>query len=464
MRIKEKNPRNRYEMDMCNGPILTKLLRFTLPLMLSGILQLVFNAADIIVVGKNCGDISLGAVGSNTALINLMVNLFMGIAVGVNVMVAKFYGAGKRGEVEETVHTAMVLSLIGGIVLTIVGEMFAKQLLILMQTPEKNLKLAVVYLRIYFLGMPAMMIYNFGSAILRAVGDTKRPLLFLTIAGIVNVGLNLLLVIVFRLDVAGVGIATVVSQIISAILVVICLMKNTGVVRLNIRKLAVKKDKVIGILRVGIPAGLQGTVFALSNVVIQSSINLFGEIVVAGNSAAASVEGFVYMAMNAFYHTTLSFVSQNYGAGKFKRIPKVLLAGEFCVIITGLALGWLTVLFSSQLLGIYTDSSAAIEAGKIRMLIICGTYALCGVMEVLTGAIRGMGYAIIPMVVSMIGACGLRLVWIATIFRIEKYHVLKTVLVSYPITWTITACTHLICFLIMYRMRTKRIKQYSGIS
>lgn len=451
--MKKIEKKSRHELDMCNGPILTKLIKFTLPLMISGILQLVFNAADIIVVGRNCGDNSLGAVGSNAALINLLVNLFIGLAVGANVMVARYFGAKRLDDVREAVHTAMLMSVVSGIFLTIIGEIFAKQLLILMKTPYEVLDLAVLYLRIYFIGMPAMMVYNFGSAILRAVGDTKRPLFFLTAGGVVNVILNLVLVIIFKMDVAGVGIATVAAQYISASLVVICLCREKGAVKLKIRLLSIKSDKLSGILRIGIPAGIQGTIFALSNVVIQSSINLFGKTVVAGNSAASNIEGFVYMAMNAFYQTTLSFVSQNYGAGKTKRIPKVLIAGEFCVIVTGLVLGWLAILFAENLLKIYTESAGAIEAGKTRLLIICGTYALCGMMDVLVGAIRGIGYAITPMIVSLIGACGLRLVWIATVFNIPQYHSIKTVFLSYPITWTITSIVHIICFVIMYRKR-----------
>ena len=329
----------KYEIDMCNGPILRKMLMFTLPLMLSSMLQLLFNAADIIVVGKWCGDNSLGAVGSNTALINLLTNVFIGLSIGANVLVARFYGSGNQKDLSETVHTAMLLSIISGFILTVVGELFARQLLILMKTPDEILDLATEYLSIYFIGMPAMMVYNFGSAILRAVGDTRRPLYFLFLSGVLNVGLNLLLVIPLGMDVAGVGIATVFSQTVSAVLVVICMIRDKGAVKLEIRKLRINGKKFLSIMRIGLPAGFQGTVFSLSNVVIQSSVNLFGKTVVAGNSAAANIEGFVYMAMNAFHHATLSFTSQNFGAAKYDRIKKSLFTGQVCVFVTGLLLG-----------------------------------------------------------------------------------------------------------------------------
>lgn len=443
----------KYEIDMCNGPILRKMLIFALPLMLSSMLQLLFNAADIIVVGKWCGDNSLGAVGSNTALINLLTNVFVGLSIGANVLVARFYGSGNQKDLSETVHTAMLLSIISGFILTAVGELFARQLLILMKTPDEILDLATLYLRIYFIGMPAMMVYNFGSAILRAVGDTRRPLYFLILAGVLNVGLNLLLVIPFRMDVAGVGIATVFSQTVSAILVVVCMIKDKGSVRLDIKKLRIDGKKFKSILKIGLPAGFQGTVFSLSNVVIQSSVNLFGKTIVAGNSAGANIEGFVYMAMNAFHHATLSFTSQNYGASRYDRIKKTLFTGQICVFVTGLVLGQLVCIFGRPLLGIYTKTSEAIDAGMIRLKYICGTYFLCGMMDVMVGAIRGLGYAILPMAVSLIGACGLRLVWIATVFQIPRYHKIDTIYVSYPVTWAVTLAVHIICFIVIWRKK-----------
>lgn len=441
----------KYEIDMCSGSVLGKMLLFALPLMCSSILQLLFNAADIVVVGRFAGDNALAAVGSNTALINLLTNLFVGLSVGSNVLTAQYYGAKKESDLRETVHTSMLLSLYSGVLLTVVGLVGAPRILELMQAPPEVLDLAVLYLRIYFLGMTSTMVYNFGSAILRAVGDTKRPLYYLMGAGIVNVVLNLFFVIVCHMGVAGVAAATAISQTISAFLVVRCLTREQGGIHLELKELAISKEKLAKIMQIGLPAGFQGTVFSLSNVVIQSAVNSFGNIAVAGNSAAANIEGFVYMAMNAFYQATISFTSQNYGAREYKRIYKILFAGELCVVITGVVLGNLAVLFGEALLGIYSPSAEVIAAGMVRLRFICTLYALCGVMDVLVGALRGIGYSIIPMIVSLVGACGLRLVWIATVFQIPQYHSLATVYISYPITWTITLTVHAITFAIVAR-------------
>lgn len=439
---------------MVNGPILKKMLLFTIPLMFSSILQLLFNAADIVVVGRFAGDNSLAAVGCNGALINLMTNVFLGLSVGGNVLAARDYGAGDEEELSKTVHTAMLLGIISGIILTIAGVIFAPQLLELMQTPENVLPLAALYLRIYFLGMTAMMVYNFGSALLRSIGDTKRPLYYLVAAGVINVILNLVFVIVFRMDVAGVGLATVISQCVSAVLVVRCMMREQGGIRLIPRRLHIYKDKLIQIVQVGLPAGFQGAVFSLSNVVIQSSVNLFGETVVAGNSAAMNLEGFVYVSMNAFHQAAISFTSQNVGAGRRERIGKILLTAEGCVIVTGLLFGWVMYGFGRPLLHIYSNSSHVIDAGMVRMRIILLPYALCGMMDVVVGVLRGMGYSVGPMIMSLIGACGLRLVWIATVFRIPQFHNISTVYVSYPITWAIT----LLAQLLLYVYASKKMK------
>lgn len=436
----------KYEIDMCSGSVLRKMLFFAMPLMCSSILQLLFNAADIVVVGRFAGDNALAAVGSNTALINLLTNLFIGLSIGSNVLTAQYYGAKKEADLRETVHTAMLLSLYSGILLTVIGLVGAPGLLELMQAPPEVLNLAVLYLRIYFLGMASMMVYNFGSSILRAVGDTKRPLYYLFSAGVVNVVLNLFFVIVCNLGVAGVALATVISQTISAALVVRCLIKEQGGIHLELKELAISREKLAKIMRIGLPAGFQGTVFSLSNVVIQSAVNSFGNIAVAGNSAAANIEGFVYMAMNAFYQATISFTSQNYGARQYKRIYKILFTGELYVIVTGVLLGNLAVFFGNTLLGFYSPSAEVIAAGMARLRIICTLYALCGIMDVLVGALRGIGYSIIPMIVSLIGACGLRLLWIATVFKLPEYHSLTTVYLSYPITWTITLVVHAVTF------------------
>ena len=445
-----------YSMDMCNGPILGKMLRFALPLMCSSMLQILFNAADIIVVGKFGAEHSIAAVGSNSSLINLMTNLFIGLSVGANVLVARYFGAKRGKDIKETVHTSMTLSLLSGIAIAIIGIILAPILLELMNTPDEIIHSATTYLRIYFLGMPAMMIYNFGNAILRAVGDTKRPLYFLFGAGLINVLLNLLFVIVFKWDVVGVAASTVISQCISALLIVICLLKEQGDFRLEFKSLRIHKDKLKDILKIGLPAGLQGTIFSLSNVVIQSSVNLFGASVVDGNSAAQNIESVVYFAMNAFHHATLSFTSQNIGAGKRKRVGKILRTGLLCAITAGILTGGLVVLFSEELLSIYIKDEAAIKAGVIRLNFICGTYALCGIMDVMVGSIRGMGYAVMPMIVSLIGACGLRLIWIATVFQIPKYHVIETIYTSYPVTWTITFIAHVICYIIIQRRFRKK--------
>lgn len=452
-------------VDMCSGSVLRKMIVFTLPIMFSGLFQLLFNATDIIIVGKFAGDDALAAVGSNTALINLMTNIFIGLSIGANVIAARYCGAKNMPELRKTVHTAMLLSVISGFILMAAGLCFAEQILRLMQTPESLIGMASDYLRIYFCGMPFMMIYNFGNALLRAVGDTRRPLIYLISAGVINVGLDLLFVIAFNMSAAGVGLATTISQGVSAVLMLRCLMREkeeTGL-KLELKQLKIHRDKLLMILKIGLPAGFQGTVFSLSNVVIQSSINLFGEAVIAGNSAAASIEGFVYMAMNSCYQSTLSFTSQNLGAGKYDRINKILLSGLMCVVTVWAILGLgVVTTFAKPLLGIYTSGDAAIEAGAHRLAYVCGTYFLCGIMDVMVGSLRGMGYSVTPMVVSLLGACGLRLVWLATVFQMEQYHTTDVVYLSYPVSWTITVAAHVICFIICRRKLKKKEKLMSA--
>ena len=400
---------------------------------------------------------SLAAVGSNTALINLLTNLFIGLSIGANVVAARHYGAKAWDDLRRTVHTAMLLSMLSGALLLVLGVIGAEQMLIWMQTPEEVLPLATVYLRIYFLGMISTMVYNFGSALLRAVGDTKRPLYFLLCAGIINVILNLLFVIGFQMDVMGVAIATVISETVSALLVLRCLVKEKGGIHLELRAMRIDRKKMLQILRIGLPAGFQGVVFALSNVVIQSSVNIFGNIVVAGNSAAANLEGFVYMAMNAFYQTTLSFVSQNYGAGEQKRINRIVLLGEACVIVTGTLLGNMVVFFGNDLLQIYSNNPEVIAAGMVRLHYISMIYALCGIMDVMVGALRGIGYSIMPMIVSIVGVCVLRLIWLATVFQIPEFHKIETVYLSYPVTWILTSLVYIV-FFVWIRIRSARKK------
>ena len=446
----------KYEIDMCNGPILKKMLLFAVPLMFSSMLQLLFNAADIIVVGQFGSSNSVAAVGSTASLINLLTNLFIGLSVGVNVLVARYFGAKQEDNLSKTIHTAITISVIGGIILTFIGVIGAPAILKLMNTPPKVLELSVLYLRIYFLGMPAVMVYNFGAAILRAQGDTKRPLYFLTIAGVINVILNLIFVIIFKMDVAGVALATAISQCVSAALVVKTLMTGNGNIKLEIKKLRVHGDIFVKILQIGLPAGFQGTLFSLSNVVIQSSINSFGEITMEGSAAASNIEGFVYMAMNAFHQAAISFTSQNVGAGKYERVNKILLTALGLVTVVGLLLGNAAYIFAEPLLRLYTKNPAAIEEGVIRLSIICTTYALCGVMDVMVGSLRGLGYSIAPMIVSLLGACAFRIVLLSTIFNIDMFHRIETVYLTYPISWILTFGAHVITYIIVRRHMYKR--------
>ncbi len=446
----------KYEIDMCSGSILPKLLKFSLPLMLSSVLQLLFNAADIIVVGNFASEHSLAAVGSTTALINLITNLFLGLSTSSNVLSANYMGAGDDDRVSKTVHTSLLISVISGLILTVIGVAFTEQMLIWMQTPEEVLDLSAVYLRIYFGGMVAMMIYNFGSALLRSKGDTKRPLYYLALSGVINIILNLVFVICFNMDVAGVGLATVISQCVSAFLVVRCLYKETDAFHFDFRKLKIDKKIMSKIFSIGIPAGFQGVVFSLSNVVIQSSVNSFGPVVMAGSAAAASIEGFVWVSMNSFSQGALTFTSQNIGAGKYSRINKIALIACSCAAVAGLVLGNLAYLFGTFLLGIYDPRPEIIEPGLIRMGLVCVLYFTCGLMDCIVGSIRGMGYAVTPTIVSLLGACGLRILWIFTIFQIPEYHTEFMLFVSYPVSWTITFLVHFICYIFMRRKFPKQ--------
>ncbi|MBR1909891.1 MAG: MATE family efflux transporter [Lachnospiraceae bacterium] len=440
-----------YTIDMCSGPIVSRLLLFAGPLMLSSVLQLLFNAADVIVVGKYAGDNSLAAVGMTGPLINLLVSAFMGLSIGSGVLASRYYGSGDDVQMSKTVHTSILVSFISGIVLAVIGFAFSTQILTWMRAPGETLQLGSLYLRIYFLGMPASMVYNFGSAVLRAVGDTKRPMYYLFEAGVVNVILNLFFVISLHMDVAGVATATVISQVISAYLVIRCLMKESGPLQLRLKSLAIDKATFIRIVRIGVPASFQGMLFSISNVIIQSSVNGFGATVVAGNSAAQNIEGFVYVSMNAFYQACISFISANVGARKTERINRILVRAQICVIATGLILGGSSYLFGYQLLNIYTDSRAVMDAGITRMMYVCLPYFLCGMMDVMVGGLRGLGYAILPMIVSLIGACGLRLVWIFTLFQMPMFHETRFLYITYPISWIVTFLAHVVCYIIVKR-------------
>lgn len=444
-----------YEMNMCDGPIFKKLIIFSIPLMLSGILQLLFNAADIIVVGRFSGAHALAAVGSTSSLINMLVNLFIGLSIGANVLLGRYYGAQEYRNASECVHTAIFTAFFGGIIMIFIGFFLARPMLVLMETPPDVIELSILYMRIYFIGMPAFMIYNFGAALLRALGDTKRPLYFLAVSGVVNVIINLLLVIVFHMGVAGVAIATVISQCISAFLIVLCLTKADGVLYLNIKEIKFHKEKFMQMIKIGLPAGIQGIIFSISNVLIQSSVNSFGSTVMAGNTASSNIEGFVYTSMNAVYQTALSFTSQNYGAKKFHRIDRILIQCLSIVIVVGLVLGMGAWLCGDSLLEIYSNDAKVIQYGLLRLSIIGSTYFLCGMMDVMVGSIRGVGYSIMPMIVSLIGACLFRVIWVFTVFN--WYHSLFVLYISYPISWILTFSVHLLCYFMIRKKRLKAI-------
>ena len=442
--------------DLTSGPMLQKIILFSLPLAASSILQLLFNAADVVVVGRFAGSTALAAVGSNGALINLLVNLFVGLSLGANVVAARCFGAKDEEGVHTTVQTSVTLGLVSGLFLAVVGIFAARGLLELMSCPEDVIDLSTLYLKIYFIGMPMTMLYNFSSALLRAVGDTKRPLFCLAVAGAINVVLNLVFVILFSMSVAGVALATIISQTVSACMVTALLVKEKGPLHLDLGHLGFHAGALGQILRIGLPAGLQSTVFSLSNVVIQSAINSFGSTVVAGSSASANLEGFVYTAMNAFSQAAVTFTSQNMGARKYQNLNRVVLNCLLCAIVTGVVLGGGAVLAGTQLLHFYSSDAAVIAAGYERLRVICGTYLLCGIMDTLASSLRGLGYSVLPMVVSLVGSCLLRLVWIATIFQLNRTPFM--LYISYPISWVLTAAVHLACLLVVRHKMKNRLK------
>ena len=454
IRLKPRARRSGYEIDMTSGPIVSKTIRFAIPLALSGILQLLFNAADIIVVGQFVGPTALAAVGSTSALIQLIVNLFIGLSIGVNVLVARYYGAGATKDLRETVHTSVLISLISGVVLVFIGIALSRPLLELMGTPADVIDQAVLYMRIYFVGMPVMMLYNFGSAILRAVGDTQRPLYFLFIAGVVNVILNLIFVIVFHMGVEGVAIPTVISQCVSAALVLFCLVKSDTVYRVDLKKLRIAKHKLWQMVKIGVPAGIQSATFSISNVLIQSSVNSFGSIAMAGSTAGSNIDGFVWTAMDAFTQSTLSFTSQNFGAKKFHRITKVIWYNLLLVTGVGLVLGIGAYLAGPVLLQIYSTDPEVIRYGVERMLLECAPYAICGIMNVMVGAMRGFGSSLSPMMASIFGVCVLRVVWIYTIFPLDRTFFM--LFLSYPVTWVVTSIIEVACFLVIRKKAIAR--------
>lgn len=441
--------KNKYEIDMCNGTIMDKLISFSVPLILSGILQLLFNAVDIIVVGRFSGSQALAAVGSTTALINLFTNLFIGISLGANVLAARFYAAQKDKEMSETVHTAIMLALISGVVMMFVGIFFARGALELMGTPDDVIGQSTLYMRIYFAGMPFFMLYNYGAAILRAVGDTKRPLFFLIVSGVANACLNLFLVIAFHLGVAGVAIATVTAQGISCVLVLRCLQRSQASYQLRFRDLKIRGCYVQQIFQVGLPAGIQSTVINFSNALLQSSVNSFGSIAMAGYTAANNLFGFLYVSTNSITQACMSFTSQNYGVGKWKRMDRVLVDCMILSVAVMLTLGGGMYFFGPEILKIYTTNPRVISCGMEVLTYTTLTYFLCGIMDLLPGALRGMGYSSVPMILSIIGTVGTRIVWIFGIF--PNHRSLDILFISYPVSWIITIVLQVICFYFVRR-------------
>ena len=451
MRLSLAGTRKNYEMDMTDGPLLPKILAYSGPLILTGVLQLLYNAADVVVVGNFAGPKALAAVSSTGSLINLLVNVFMGLSVGASVVIARAYGARDIARMRSAEHTALTIAAVSGILVGALGFFLAEPMLQLMDSPPDVIGGATLYVKIYFLGMPANMIYNFGAATLRAVGDTRRPLYYLTVSGLVNVVLNLILVICFHMDVAGVAIATVVSQVVSMILVLICLIRSEGNIHLNVRELKIDRRELADIARIGLPAGLQGSLFSISNVLIQASVNSFGAMVVAGNGVASNLEGFVYTAMNAQHQADLTFASANYGAGRYDRVRKVVWVCLGVATAIGLGLGFLFLIFGRQLMSLYNGDPEVIAAGMERMKVILPAYFLCGVMDVMVGQMRGIGYSILPMIVSLTGACLLRIVWILTVF--DANHTQFILYISYPISWFVTFATHMLCYTIAARKK-----------
>lgn len=436
--------------DLTKGPLLSGIIAYTIPIILTGILQLLFNAADLMVVGNFCGGISVGAVGATGSLTNLFVNLFLGLSVGVGVSVAHAIGEEDDEEVHRLIHTSVPLSIIVGLTVTVLGLLFSEKFLMFMGTPENVLPLSALYMRVYFCGMIFNMLYNFCASILRAAGDTKSPLYFLMIAGVVNVILNIVFVTVFHMDVAGVALATSISQAISAILVIITLLKRKDSCRLIPSKMRFYGYEISKILRIGVPAGIQSSVFAISNVIIQSSINSFGDTFIAGSAAATSVEGFVYTAQNAFHQTTVNYVGQNTGARNFERVKKTLYICMGMVTAVGFSLALIIYIFGEPLLKLFVkDSAQAINDGMIKLAYVCVPYFLCGLMEVTSGALRGIGRSFTSMVITIIGVCGIRIMWIFTVFA--EHHTPQMLLISYPISWIITTAVQFFVFLKIFK-------------
>ncbi len=450
--------RNReHDMDMCSGPLFSKILIFSLPIMAMNILQLLFNAADIIVVGRFSGSHALAAVGATGALINLIVTSFIGLSAGTSVVVAQDYGAGKFSDVRRSVHTSIAISIIAGFFVAVIGFVFCEPLLALLGTPADIIDLSTLYMKIYFIGVPASMVYNFGAAILRATGDSRRPMYYLIISGSVNVVLNLFFVIVLRMSVEGVAWATVISQYISTLLIIVCLMKSDGAIRFVPRKMRIDGKKLKNITRIGLPAGLQSALFSISNVLIQSAVNSFGSTMVAASSASNNIENFVGTTMNAYYNAAITFTGQNMGAKKYDRIDTIAKVCTVLIFVTWIVMGGIILLFGRQLLGIYTSDQEVIELGMLRLNVMMAAYFACGIMNVFPGLTRGMGFSILPMLCTLVGACLLRIVWLVTFFA--WYPTVMMLFACYPITWTLAGIGQVASFFYArYRVRKDSVR------
>ena len=441
---------------MLEGPLFPNIVRFAIPVILTSVLQLLFNAADLIVVGRFCGSVSVAAVGATGAITNLMINFFIGLSIGVGVTVAHGLGSHEDNVVHCTVHTALPTALLSGAFLTVVGVSCSETFLTMMGTPENVLPLSAVYMRIIFCGITFNMVYNFCAAILRAAGDTKSPLIFLLFAGTLNVILNVVFVTQFHMNVAGVALATIITQGLSSVLVVVALMRRTDACRLYLRKIRFHKAQLEKILRIGLPAGIQSALFSISNVLIQSSVNSFGDVFMSGSAASSNIEGFVYVCLNAFQQSAVNFAGQNAGARQYRRVRQTLWICLGCVTVVGLVLGSLAYMFGPTLLSIYiTDSAEAISYGMIRLAYICLPYFVCGLMDVTTGALRGIGASFVPMLISILGVCGFRIVWIYTIFQVPEFHTPQCLFFSYLVSWVITFIAQLIAFFVVYRKQAK---------
>jgi len=443
---------------MLEGPLFRNIILYTIPVMLTGVLQLLFNAADLVIVGRFCGSISVAAVGATGAITNLIVNLFVGLSVGAGVTVAHGLGGEDDETVHRTVHTAVPTAIIAGLILACIGICAAEPVLRWMETPENVLPLSAIYMQIYFAGMPVSMLYNFCASILRAVGDTQSPLKFLTLAGVINVALNVVFVTRFHMNVAGVALATIISQAVSAVLVLRTLMRRTDSCRFELKEMHIYKPQLMKMIRIGMPAGIQGSMFAISNVIIQSSINSFGDAVMSGNAAAGNIEGFLYIALNSFQQAAVNFIGQNVGALQYKRVNKILGICLGCATVLGLAGGVSMYLAGETLLGIYiTDSPEAIGHGMVRLLYVANPYFILGLMDVCTGALRGLGASLSPMLISVLGVCGIRIAWIYTVFQIPRFHSPECLYVSYIVSWLVTFLAQLLAYRLIYKRHTRNI-------